>query len=149
MRAVVQIVKDCAVHVAGEAVAELGAGLLVYLGVSPRDTGADLDYMVNKIVNLRVFPDENGKMNKSLQDTGEGIIVISQFTLYGDVRKGRRPSYDDAASPGMAEKMYTAFLDKLRTLGFSPAAGKFQTCMEVRYTNRGPVTILVDSEKKF
>jgi D-tyrosyl-tRNA(Tyr) deacylase len=149
MRAVVQLVKDCGVYVDGAAVGTLGAGILVYLGVSPRDTCADIDYTVNKIVNLRVFPDENGKMNKSVQDTGEGIMVISQFTLYGDVRKGRRPSYDDAAPPEMAEKMYAAFLDKLRALGFSPASGKFQARMEVRYTNRGPVTILVDSEKKF
>jgi D-tyrosyl-tRNA(Tyr) deacylase len=149
MRAVVQVVKDCGVYADGVAVGTLEAGILVYLGVSSRDTGADIDYTANKVINLRIFPDENGKMNKSVQDTGEGIMAISQFTLYGDVRKGRRPSYDNAASPEMAEKMYTAFLDKLRALGFAPSAGKFQAHMEVRYINRGPVTILVDSEKKF
>jgi D-tyrosyl-tRNA(Tyr) deacylase len=149
MRAVVQLVRDCAVKVDGVCVGSLDRGLLVYLGISARDTASDIDYLSAKIVNLRIFPDENGKMNLSLLDTSEGIIVVSQFTLYGDVRRGRRPSYDEAASPREAEKLYVAFLDKLRAFGFSPAGGKFQAKMDVSYVNRGPVTILVDSEKKF
>ncbi|MDR3200723.1 MAG: D-tyrosyl-tRNA(Tyr) deacylase [Spirochaetales bacterium] len=149
MRAVVQIVRDCRVTVASELIGTLDKGLLVYLGVSGKDNDADIEYVSTKVVNLRIFPDENDKMNKSVKDSGEGIMVISQFTLYGDIRRGRRPSYDEAASPGVAEKLYTAFLDKLRDMGFSPAAGKFQANMDVSYINRGPVTILVDSEKKF
>jgi D-tyrosyl-tRNA(Tyr) deacylase len=149
MRAVVQLVRDCRVSVCGEFVDGLDKGLLVYLGVSVHDTLSDIDYLSAKVVNLRIFPDENGKMNKSLIEAGEGIMVVSQFTLYGDVRKGRRPSYDEAAPPRTAETLYTAFLDKLRALGFSPASGKFQALMDIRYVNRGPVTILVDSQKKF
>ncbi|MCL1817775.1 MAG: D-aminoacyl-tRNA deacylase [Spirochaetaceae bacterium] len=149
MRAVVQLVRDCEVSVSGELVSRLDKGLLVYLGVSGKDTSEDIDYLSAKVVNLRVFPDENGKMNKSLYDSGEGIMVISQFTLYGDTRKGRRPSYDEAAPPAAAEKLYLAFLDKLKDLGFSPVCGRFQALMDVSYVNRGPVTLLVDSEKKF
>ncbi|MDR2589255.1 MAG: D-tyrosyl-tRNA(Tyr) deacylase [Spirochaetales bacterium] len=161
MRAVVQLVRDCTVYVEGKAegtcadcragslAGSLEAGLLVYLGVARGDSEADIAYMANKIINLRIFPDENGKMNKSLGETGEGIMVISQFTLYGDVRKGRRPSYDAALPPREAEKLYEAFLERLSALGFPPRRGQFQADMRVSYTNRGPVTILVDSEKKF
>jgi D-tyrosyl-tRNA(Tyr) deacylase len=149
MRAVVQVVRDCRVSVAQECVGSLDRGLLVYLGVSTADGPEDIDYVSAKVANLRIFPDKNGKMNISVQEAGEGIMVISQFTLYGDVRRGRRPSYDEAASPGAAEKLYTMFLDKLRAMGFSPEAGQFRALMEVSYVNRGPVTILVDSEKKF
>jgi D-tyrosyl-tRNA(Tyr) deacylase len=119
------------------------------VGISAQDTARDIEYLSTKIVNLRIFPDKDNKMNLSLADTGEGIMVISQFTLYGDVRKGRRPSYNEAAAPPEAEKLYTAFLDALRALGFSPSEGKFQEHMDVSYINRGPVTILVDSQKKF
>jgi D-tyrosyl-tRNA(Tyr) deacylase len=149
MRAVVQIVRDCRVTVAGETAGSLDKGLLVYLGISAKDTAGDIDYVSAKVVNLRIFPDENGKMNRSVLEAGEGIMVVSQFTLYGDIRRGRRPSYDEAASPGAAVKLYNAFLDKLRAMGFSPAAGQFRALMDVSYVNRGPVTILVDSEKKF
>jgi D-tyrosyl-tRNA(Tyr) deacylase len=149
MRAVVQLVRDCVVRAGGSCVGSLDRGLLVYLGISAKDTAQDIEYLSTKVANLRIFPDENNKMNRSLLDTGEGIIVISQFTLYGDVRRGRRPSYDEAASPAEAEKLYRAFLDRLRVLGFSPAEGKFQAEMDVSYVNRGPVTILVDSSKKF
>ena len=149
MRAVVQLVRDCTVSVGGECVGALDRGLLVYLGISNDDTPKDIDYLSEKVVNLRIFPDENGKMNRSLYEAGEGVMVISQFTLYGDVRRGRRPSYDEAAPPAMAETLYTAFLEKLQTLGFSPACGKFQALMDISYVNRGPVTLLVDSQKKF
>jgi D-tyrosyl-tRNA(Tyr) deacylase len=149
MRAVVQLVRDCTITVSGESVGRLDKGLLVYLGVSAKDTAADIEYLSAKVAGLRIFPDKNHKMNISLREAGEGIIVVSQFTLYGDVRKGRRPSYDEAAPPRTAEALYTAFLDKLRALGFSPASGKFQALMDVSYVNRGPVTILVDSQKKF
>jgi D-tyrosyl-tRNA(Tyr) deacylase len=149
MRAVVQLVRDCTVRVNGERAGALDRGLLVYLGISATDTAKDIEYVSTKVVNLRIFPDKDNKMNLSLIDTGEGIIVVSQFTLYGDVRKGRRPSYNEAAPPQEAEKLYNAFLDKLRALGFSPEEGKFQAAMEIEYVNRGPVTILVDSEKKF
>jgi D-tyrosyl-tRNA(Tyr) deacylase len=135
--------------VKGVCVGALDRGLLVYVGISAQDTARDIEYLSTKIVNLRIFPDKDNKMNLSLADTGEGILVISQFTLYGDVRKGRRPSYNEAAAPLEAEKLYTAFLDALRALGFAPSEGKFQEHMDVSYVNRGPVTILVDSQKKF
>jgi len=149
MRAVVQLVRDCEVSVSGECLARIDKGLLVYLGIANDDTAQDLDYLSEKVVNLRIFPDENHKMNISLYQSGEEIMVISQFTLYGDVRKGRRPSYDEAANPEAAEKLYLAFLDKLAALGFSPKSGRFQAVMELSYVNRGPVTLLVDSRKKF
>ncbi|MDR1625900.1 MAG: D-tyrosyl-tRNA(Tyr) deacylase [Spirochaetia bacterium] len=149
MRAVVQLVRDCRVRADGLCVGSLDRGLLVYVGISAKDTGLDIEYLSTKVVNLRIFPDGNNKMNLSLPEAGEGIIVVSQFTLYGDVRRGRRPSYDEAAPPGVAEKLYEAFLARLRALGFPPEAGKFQADMEVSYVNRGPVTILVDSQKKF
>ena len=149
MRAVVQIVRDCKVSVDGETVGQIENGLLVYLGISAVDTVSDIEYLSTKVVNLRIFPDENHKMNRTVQEAGEGIMVISQFTLYGDVRRGRRPSYDEAASPQAAEGLYNAFLAKLTSMGFRPASGKFQAVMEVSYVNRGPVTILVDSQKKF
>ena len=149
MRCVVQRVKNCEIHVEDEIVGRIGEGLLAYLGISVRDTDKDLDYMARKVVELRVFPDDAGKMNLSLKDTGGGIMVISQFTLYGDTRKGRRPSYDAAADPKTAEAYYEKFLSKLRVMGFAPASGRFQAHMDVTYTNMGPVTILVDSEKTF
>ena len=124
-------------------------GLLVYLGISVTDTEKDLKYSVEKVVNLRIFPDEHGKMNLSLKDTGYGITVVSQFTLYGDTRKGRRPSYDRAALPEKAEKFYSDFLTELKTLGFFPESGRFQAHMDLAYLNEGPVTSLVDSEKIF
>ena len=136
-------------EVDGEITGSVEKGLLVYLGISNRDTEADIDYSVNKIIHLRIFPDVQGRMNLSVGESGGGIMVISQFTLYGDTRKGRRPSYDSAAAPETAGIMYDLFLEKLKALGFSPASGRFQAHMDVKYTNDGPVTILVDSEKKF
>jgi D-tyrosyl-tRNA(Tyr) deacylase len=133
----------------GECLGQIESGILVYLGVSARDTESDIDYCVSKVVNLRIFPDEAGKMNLSLLDTGKGIMVVSQFTLYGDMRKGRRPSFDAAAAPEVAEAFYRKFLEKLRAMDLSPREGRFQAHMDVRYVNDGPVTILIDSEKIF
>lgn len=149
MRAVVQRVRDCAVRVDGRTTGSIGAGLLVYLGIGREDTTATVKVMCGKILSLRIFPDGNGKMNLSVRDTGGSVLVVSQFTLYGDVREGRRPSYTSAAEPGAARQLYEAALVELAASGIPVAAGEFQASMEVSYTNMGPVTILVDSEKKF
>lgn len=146
MKAVIQRVKNCQVLADGRVTGRLGKGLLVYLGVHKDDTEKEVRYIADKAVNLRIFNDENGKMNLSLKDIPEaGVLVVSQFTLYGDAKKGRRPSYATAAEPEKARDLYNAFLDYLRDLGFSPEQGEFQSAMEVTYTNMGPVTILLDS----
>lgn len=149
MRAVVQRVNRASVTVAGEVTGEIGAGLLVLLGVGGNDTEKDADYLADKVVNLRIFADAADKMNLSVQEIGGAILVVSQFTLHGDCRKGRRPSYNDAAPPVMAEKLYEHFVTVLRKLGAPVATGRFQAMMEVNLLNDGPVTILLDSEKKF
>ncbi|HUI71465.1 MAG TPA: D-aminoacyl-tRNA deacylase [Spirochaetia bacterium] len=149
MRAVVQRVRDASVIVSGRSVGSVAAGLLVYLGVGRNDTDKDLRLMCDKIVNLRIFPDENGKMNRSVTDVRGEIMVVSQFTLFGDAREGRRPSYIEAAPPELARSIYEKVVDMLRDAGFRVATGEFQAAMEVTYTNLGPVTILLDSEKRF
>ncbi len=149
MRAVVQRVRDCAVRVGGRVSGEIPVGLLVYLGVGRRDTEQDVVAMCDKIANLRIFPDENGKMNLSVLDTGGGILVVSQFTLFGDARGGRRPSYTEAAEPQQARALYEKALARLALTGLKIASGEFQEIMEVSYTNLGPVTILLDTEKRF
>jgi D-tyrosyl-tRNA(Tyr) deacylase len=149
VRAVVQRAAECSITVENKKIAYMKKGILVYLGISLTDTEKDLNYTAEKVVNLRIFSDNQGKMNLSLKDTGYGIAVVSQFTLYGDTRKGRRPSYDLAAPPEKAEEFYNKFLAVLRIQGFSPESGRFQAHMDVAYTNDGPVTILVDSEKIF
>ena len=149
MRAVVQRVTDARVEVAGEAVGEIGAGFLVLLGVARDDTTTDADYLAEKTVNLRVFTDEEGKMNRSLLETGGAMLVVSQFTLYGDVRRGRRPSYSDAAEPEKANQLYEYFVARVRSFGVKVETGVFQAMMKVKLTNDGPVTILLDSEKLF
>jgi D-tyrosyl-tRNA(Tyr) deacylase len=149
MRAVVQRVTDARVEVAGNVVGEIGAGLLVLLGVARDDIGSDADYLAEKINNLRVFDDEEGKMNLSLLETRGVMLVVSQFTLYGDVRRGRRPSYSDAAEPEKANELYHYFIDLVRSLGVKVETGVFQAMMKVSLTNDGPVTILVDSRKLF
>ena len=149
MRAVVQRVKDALVSVGGYRVDTITSGLLVYLGVGRKDTDRDLSAMCEKIVNLRIFSDNNGKMNLSVTDVHGEIMVISQFTLFGDTRGGRRPSYIEAAPPEMARGMYEKAIATLRRMGFRVATGEFQAIMEVTYTNFGPVTILLDSEKRF
>lgn len=149
MRAVVQRVKRASVTVAGQVTGEIGPGLLVLLGVAGRDSENDADYLAGKVFNLRIFADEADKMNLSVGETGGAILVVSQFTLHGDCRKGRRPSYNDAASPAMAEKLYEYFVSSLRKLGAPVSTGRFQTTMEISLLNDGPVTILLDSEKIF
>lgn len=149
MRAVVQRVKRGSVTVAGEVVGAIGLGHVVLLGVARADTEADADYMADKVAGLRVFEDEQGKMNRSIADVGGAVLAISQFTLYGDVRRGRRPGFDRAGRPEQAEPLYQRFVQRLRAAGLQVETGRFQTHMEVDLVNDGPVTILLDSEKAF
>ncbi len=149
MRAVVQRVSTCSVSVDDKIVSSIGKGLLVYLGVGKDDEEKDIKHTAEKVINLRVFPDSEGTMNKSLIDVDGEIIVVSQFTLYGDTRKGRRPSYNKSAPAEKGSQFYRKFLQILEEMGFSAAHGVFQAHMDVSYTNDGPVTILIDSEKTF
>jgi D-tyrosyl-tRNA(Tyr) deacylase len=149
MRAVVQRVTDARVDVAGEIVGEIGAGFLVLLAVAREDTSDDADYLAEKIANLRILDDDEGKMNRSLVETGGAMLVVSQFTLYGDVRRGRRPSYTEAAEPAKANELYQYFVERVRSLGVKVETGVFQAMMKVSLTNDGPVTILLDSRKLF
>jgi len=137
------------VTVDGDIVGEIGAGLLVLLGVNKADTEAAADYLVEKIVGLRIFEDAEGKMNLSVQDSGGAVLVVSQFTLYGDVRRGKRPSFDAAARPEEAKRLYEYFVGKVLTAGLRCETGQFQAMMEVELVNSGPVTIMLDSEKAF
>jgi len=149
MRAVVQRVRNASVEVSGEIIANIGNGLLVLIGVGQDDDRADADYVAEKIVNLRIFTDADGKMNHSILETGGSAIVVSQFTLYGDVRRGRRPSYSDAASPEKGKELYEYFVNRVRSSGVEVETGIFQAMMLVSLTNDGPVTILLDSKKQF
>jgi D-tyrosyl-tRNA(Tyr) deacylase len=149
MRAVIQRVTDASVVVDSRSVGKIGTGLLILLGVGCDDSTKDADYLADKITNLRVFNDDQGKMNLSLLETGGQALVVSQFTLYGDVRRGRRPSYSDAAEPDKANTLYTYFVEKLREQGIFVATGEFQAMMQVGLINDGPVTILLDSRKSF
>jgi D-tyrosyl-tRNA(Tyr) deacylase len=149
MRAAIQRVTHCRVTVEDNVVGEIGAGLLVLLGVSKTDNEAAADYLVEKIIGLRIFEDAGGKMNLSVQDSGGAVLVVSQFTLYGDVRRGKRPSFDGAARPEEAKRLYEYFVSKVRAAGVRCEMGRFQAMMEVELTNSGPVTILLDSEKTF
>lgn len=133
----------------GELVGRIDAGLLVLLGVRADDGEADVEYLADKVLNLRVFPDERGAMNRSVQDVGGGLLVVSQFTLYGDVRRGRRPSYTDAAPPEQANHLYELFVARLRASGPQVATGVFRAMMDVALVNQGPVTILLDSRRAF
>ena len=135
--------------VEGNIVGEIGAGLLVLLGVSKGDDDTAADYLVEKIIGLRIFEDAEGKMNLSVQDSGGAVLVVSQFTLYGDVRRGRRPSFDAAARPEEAKRLYEYFVGKIRAAGLRCETGQFQAMMEVELVNSGPVTILLDSAKTF
>ncbi len=148
MRAVIQLVKKASVTVDGHIVGEIDRGLLVLLGVKKDDTEKDAHYMVEKIVNLRIFPDQDDKMNLSVCDIKGKILAVSQFTLFGDCRKGRRPSYSKAAPPEMANSLYELFVEKMRK--YLPVeTGTFQAMMEVELINDGPVTLMIDSEKDF
>ncbi|MDR3592953.1 MAG: D-aminoacyl-tRNA deacylase [Negativicutes bacterium] len=149
MRAVVQRTGAASVTVAGETIADVGPGLTVLLGVGAGDGEQDARYLAEKIVNLRIFPDQEGKMNLSLLDTGGELLVVSQFTLYGDCRKGRRPGFDAAAPPAEAVKLYEFFLRLCRETGVRTASGRFQAEMIVKIENQGPVTILLDSSRLF
>ncbi len=149
MRAVIQRVNNANVKVNDKITGEIGKGLLVLLGVEEGDTNKDLDYMVDKIVNLRIFEDDNEKMNLSLIDTEGELLVVSQFTLLGDCRKGRRPNFMQAAKPDDANNLYERFVEKVKSKGIKTKTGVFQEHMMVNLTNDGPVTILVDSNKNF
>lgn len=149
MRGVVQRVSRARVVVDSEVVGQIGPGFVVLLGVAKEDTLESADYMADKVANLRVFEDQEGKMNRSLLEAGGAVLAVSQFTLYGDVRRGRRPGFDRAARPEQAEPLYQRFVERLRALGLTVETGRFQTHMEVELVNDGPVTILVDSEKCF
>src|SRR3954464_5361489 len=149
MRAVVQRVTRAKVTIGGETAGEIGRGLLVLLGVTYGDTEAAADYLAEKIAGLRIFEDDPGKMNLSVAEVGGAILGVSQFTLYGDVRKGKRPSFDDAARPEQARQLYEYFVERIRALGLRCETGRFQEMMQVELVNDGPVTILLDSEKSF
>lgn len=147
MRAIVQRVTYAKVEVEGAVTGEIGAGVLVLLGVGRGDAEADANYLASKITQLRIFSDEAGKMNRSLLDTGGALLAVSQFTLYGDTRKGRRPSFDNAAPPEIARALYERFCDAVRGAGVRVATGVFQADMQVSLTNDGPVTLIVESIK--
>ena len=145
MRAVVQRVKQSSVKAGNEVVGQIGRGLLVLLGVARDDTIKDADYLVNKIINLRIFEDQDGKMNRSLLETGGELLAVSQFTLLADCRKGRRPSFVEAADPQKATDLYEKFVDRVRENGVKVQTGRFRAMMEVALINDGPVTVIIES----
>ena len=145
MRAVVQRVKQSSVKAGNEVVGQIGSGLLVLLGVARDDTIKDADYLVNKIINLRIFEDQDGKMNRSLLETGGELLAVSQFTLLADCRKGRRPSFVEAADPQKATDLYEKFVDRVRENGVKVQTGRFRAMMEVALINDGPVTVIIES----
>jgi len=149
MRAVVQRVSRAEVRVEGRVVGAIGRGLLVLVGIAREDTAETGKVLAEKIAHLRVFDDEQGRMNRSLLETGGAALCVSQFTLYGDCRKGRRPSYDRAAPPEAAQTLYDSFVVSLRALGVQVETGEFRALMDVELVNDGPVTLLLDSEKVF
>lgn len=148
MRAVLQRVTDASVTVDGATVGRIDRGLLVYLGVQKGDTELDLEYLANKIPRMRLFTDNDGKMNLSVSDLGYSVLVVSQFTLCADLRKGNRPSFDPAAEPTVARQMYELFVEKVRAQGLDVATGEFGASMRVAYTNEGPITLVLDSPGK-
>lgn len=149
MRAVVQRVRRAKVAVDDAITGQIDIGVLVLLGVGREDTEADADYLAEKISGLRIFEDEEGKMNRSVRDIRGSVLAVSQFTLYGDVRRGKRPSFDDAATPESARKLYEYFVERIRAGGLRCETGQFQAMMQVELVNEGPVTILLDSTKAF
>jgi D-tyrosyl-tRNA(Tyr) deacylase len=149
MRAVVQRVSRAQVMVNGEVAGKISRGIVVLVAVGTEDSNSDADYLADKIAGLRIFEDENGKMNLAVSDIRGGIMVVSQFTLYGDVRRGKRPSFDAAALPQRARELYEYFLERIRATGLTCETGRFQETMQVELVNDGPVTILLDSAKTF
>ena len=149
MRAVIQRVRRCRVTVESRTTGEIGSGLLVLLGVGKSDTEAAADYLVEKVLGLRIFEDDTEKMNLSVQDKKGEVLIISEFTLYGDTRRGKRPSFDAAARPEEARRLYEYFVEKIRATGLRCETGQFQAVMEIELVNSGPVTILLDSDKTF
>ena len=149
MRAVVQRVSRASVKVNSELIGEIGEGLLVLLGVAQDDADSDANYLAEKVAGLRIFEDDAGKMNRSVIDVGGAVLAVSQFTLFGDVRKGKRPSFDAAARPERSRQLYEHFVQGIRALGVECETGRFREMMEVELVNQGPVTILLDSKKMF
>lgn len=149
MRAVVQRVKESQVKVDDEVIGSIDEGLLIFLGIGNEDSMDDIDYLIDKVINLRIFEDVDGKMNLSALDLEKDIMVVSQFTLYGDCRKGRRPSFFDAAPPDKAERLYDVFVSKINDYDLNIETGEFKAMMDVDLINDGPVTLLIDSKKEF
>lgn len=149
MRIVLQRVKSASVSINGEISGTISGGMVVFLGISKTDTTKDLHWMVEKVINLRIFDDQNGKMNMSLADISGEMLIISQFTLYGDCRKGRRPGFSAAAPPELAQPLYEEFVKEVKNRQIKVASGTFQAEMEIQLVNQGPVTLLLDSEKKY
>lgn len=148
MRACIQRVSEAGVTVEGEVTGQIGAGLLVLLGVGQGDGEAEVKWLAEKVVGLRIFEDEAGKMNRSLSEAGGAMLVISQFTLYGDCLHGRRPSFTEAAAPKLAERLYEAFVTRVRLLGVEVATGRFREHMDVALVNDGPVTLWIDTAER-
>ena len=149
MRAVVQRTLGASVTVDGSVTGAISSGLVVFLGIQAKDGHKEIQWLADKIINLRIFEDDHGKMNLSLADNGEEMLIVSQFTLYGDCRKGRRPGYSTAAPPEIAEPLYHAFVHEVRSRGIRAETGTFQAAMRVELINDGPVTLLLDSDKTF
>ncbi|MHC4927475.1 MAG: D-aminoacyl-tRNA deacylase [Planctomycetota bacterium] len=149
MRVVIQRVSRAAVTVEGQITGRIERGLLVFLGVGKEDGQADIDFLADKIANLRIFPDEGGKMNLSVTDIGGGVLLISQFTLFGDCRKGRRPDFTAAGDPETAKQLYEQMIETIRGKGLTVGAGVFAAHMDIDSVNDGPVTLLLDSQKGF
>lgn len=149
MKALLQRVSEASVSVGGEVVGRIGRGLVVLVGIASGDTGKDVEYLVPKIVNLRIFPDDEGRFNLSAVDINGELLVVSQFTLLADTRKGRRPSFVEAAPPAEAEELFERFVEQARATGLKVETGRFQQYMQVEIHNDGPVTILLDSREKF
>ena len=148
MRLVIQRVKEAKVTVSGSTTGAIRSGLLVLIGISREDSREEANYMLDKLLGLRIFPDDNGKMNRNIGEAGGALLLVSQFTLYGDCRKGRRPSFDRAAAPGEAQMLYDYFVEAARRGSISVETGVFQAAMEVHLINDGPVTILLDSDDR-